>query len=248
MCHSDDSLPPQPPEPGPVRRHGALVLAAGDGNRFAGYEAVPETIRRGNLILLPDRRGLHPFYFRLTQAFAAAGFHTVAFDFYGRTAGTSGRGDGFRWDEHFSSVRPEHVVADARAVAGHLRRAQDATMFSVGFCLGGSHSWRLAAADLGLAGAIGLYGIPAMVSDVVDKLAAPIQLLVAGGDHVSSVQDYEDLAGRLREHGKPFDMHVYDGAPHAYFDEHYADWAEACRDTWVRLLGFADRVGAGLPV
>jgi carboxymethylenebutenolidase len=248
MCHSDDSLPPPPPEPGPVLRHGALELQADDGNRFAAYEAVPETVRRGHLILLPDRRGLHPFYFRLTQAFAAAGFHTVAFDYYARTAGIGDRGEGFRWDEHFKHATPEHVLADARAVAGHLRRAGDAPLLSVGFCMGGGHSWRLAASDLGLAGAIGLYGIPALLDDVADQLTAPIQIHVAGADHVSPVQAFEALARRLEEGGKPFDMHVYDGAPHAYFDEHYGDWAQACRDTWVRMLGFADRVTSGLPV
>lgn len=238
MCHDDDSRPPRPPSPGPVLRHGPLELEAADGNRFTAYEAMPETAWRGNLILLPDRRGLHPFYYRLTQEFAAAGFHTVAFDFYGRTAGTTSRDDGFKWDESFPELRPEHVVADARAVAALLR---DAPLISVGFCLGGSHSWRLAAADLGLAGAIGLYGMPTMIGDVLGSLNAPIQLHVAGADHVSSVSDYEDLARRLDELGKPYDMHVYDGAPHAYFDEHFAEWADACASTWTRILSFADQ-------
>ena len=241
MCHSDDSQPPQPPQPGPVLRHGPLELEAADGNRFPAYEAVPETIRRGRLILLPDRRGLHPFYYRLAQGFAAAGFHTVAFDFYARTAGPGERGDGFSWDEHFPRLRPEHVLADARAVASHLRGAGDGPLMSVGFCLGGSHSWRLAASDLGLAGAIGLYGIPAMVGDIIGDLNAPIQLHAAGADHVSSVADYEDFARRLDKLGKPYDMHVYEGAPHAYFDEHYGEWADACAATWARMLEFADR-------
>jgi carboxymethylenebutenolidase len=241
MCHDDDSLPPRPPSPGPVLRHGRLELEAADGNRFPAYEAVAEKVTRGNLIVLPDRRGLHPFYYRLTQEFAAAGFHAVAFDFYARTAGPGERGEGFGWDEHFPRLRPEHVLADARAVARHLRAANDAPLMSVGFCLGGSHSWRLAASDLGLAGAIGLYGMPAMVSDIVGELNAPIQLHVAGHDHVSSVSDFESLAARLDELGKPYDMQVYDGAPHAYFDEHFTEWADACTNTWTNMLSFADQ-------
>jgi carboxymethylenebutenolidase len=241
MCHDDDSQPPQPPSPGPVREHGPLELEAADGNRFTAYEAIPEKAWRGNLILLPDRRGLHPFYYRLSQGFAAAGFHTVAFDYFGRTAGTTSRDDGFRWDEHGKHLLPEHVQADARAVAARLRAAQDAPLMSVGFCMGGAHSWRLAASDLGMAGAIGLYALPRMISDVVDDLNAPIQILVAGGDHVSSVSDYQELARTLDERGKSYDMHVYDGAPHAYFDEHFAEWADACADTWIRMLEFADQ-------
>jgi carboxymethylenebutenolidase len=242
MCHDDDALPPQPPDPGPVARHGHLELQADDGNVFAAYEAVPETVRRGNLILLPDRRGLHPFYFRLTQAFAAAGFHTVAFDYFGRTAGTGDRGEGFPWGEHGMYLQPDHVLADARAVAGRLRAAQDAPVFSVGFCMGGGHSWRLAASDLGLAGAIGLYGLPVMVYGVLDRLNAPIQILVAGADTVSPVHAFEALARHLEERGKAFDMRVYEGAPHAYFDEHFTEWAQACEQTWEAMLGFADSV------
>jgi carboxymethylenebutenolidase len=37
-------------------------------------------------------------------------------------------------------------------------------------------------------------------------------------------------------------MHVYEGAPHAYFDEHYTEWAQACEQTWEAMLGFADSV------
>lgn len=243
MCHDDDSLPPQPPDPGPVAEHGPLELQAADGNRFAAYQAVPEQCRRGNLILLPDRRGLHPFYFRLAQAFAAAGFRTVAFDYFGRTAGVDSRADGFRWGEHGLYLTPAQVEADARAVAAHLRDAQpNASTVSVGFCLGGAFSWRLAATDLGLAGAIGLYGMPGMAYQVIDQLTAPIQLLVAGADHATSVHAFEALAGELDKRGKPYDMQVYPGAPHAYFDEHYAEWADACRDTWARMLAFTDQV------
>jgi carboxymethylenebutenolidase len=108
--------------------------------------------------------------------------------------------------------------------------------------MGGGHSWRLAASDLGLAGAIGLYGLPGMVYGVLDQLTAPIQIHVAGNDMVSPVHAFEALARHLEERGKAFEMHVYEGAPHAYFDEHYSDWAQACQQTWEAMLGFADRV------
>ena len=100
----------------------------------------------------------------------------------------------------------------------------------------------LAASDLGLAGAIGLYGLPGMVYGVLDQLTAPIQIHVAGADMVSPVHAFEALARHLEDRRKAFEMYVYDGAPHAYFDEHYADWAQACQQTWEAMLGFADGV------
>jgi carboxymethylenebutenolidase len=247
VCFDDDSIPPAPPDAGKVERHGPLELEATDGNRFAAYEAVPETPRGANMVILPDRRGMHPFYFLLTQRFAEAGYHSVTFDYFGRTAGVDSRKEGFRWGEHGLHLKPDQVRLDAAAAAAHLRAQQpEQPTFAVGFCFGGGHSWRLAASDIGFTGCIGLYGIPAMVYDLADQLSCPIMILVAGADWVAPADAYEALDQRLDELGKDHEMYTYEGAPHAYFDEFFADWGEVCEDSWRRMIAFTDRVGSTL--
>jgi dienelactone hydrolase len=46
-------------------------------------------------VILPDVRGLHPFYEELTLRFSEAGVAALAIDYYGRTAGMGARGDDF---------------------------------------------------------------------------------------------------------------------------------------------------------
>jgi carboxymethylenebutenolidase len=33
-------------------------------------------------------------------------------------------------------------------------------------------------------------------------------------------------------------MHIYEGAPHSFFDRGFAEWKEAGEDAWRRMLGF----------
>jgi carboxymethylenebutenolidase len=224
-----------------VASHGPLELTAEDGNRLRAYRAEPATPNGRNVVILPDVRGLHPFYEALAQRFAEAGFHAVAIDYFGRTAGTGPRDDSFEFMEHVRQVRPEHVRADAGAAAAFLAAEHGGPTFTVGFCFGGSHSWRLAATDLPLAGCIGFYGKPSMVEDVLDQMHIPLLLLVAGADHATPAEEFHRLAARLEAAGKDFEMHVYDGAPHSFFDRAYEEWREACADAWRRILDFTAR-------
>jgi carboxymethylenebutenolidase len=242
VCHSDDSRPPGPPEPGEVADHGPLELTSADGTVFSAYRARPATPSGRNMVILPDIRGLHPFYLALAQRFAEAGFDAVAIDYFGRTAGTGTRDDSFDWQQHIPQVKPGNVVADVAAASAVF---EGGPTYSVGFCFGGSHSWRLGASpELGLAGSIGFYGKPAMIEDTVPDLAHPLLMLVAGADQATPVADFEALDARLTELGKDHEMHVYEGAPHSFFDRGFAEWKDACADAWRRILDFTGRHAA----
>lgn len=239
MCHSDDSRPPGPPDPGEVADHGPVQLNAADGNEFTAYAAVPARPTGRNVILLPDVRGLHPFYVDLSQRFAEAGFATIAIDYFGRSAGPGDRSDDFDWQSHFGQVTPDGVRTDTAAALDRLRTGgQDGPTYTVGFCYGGSQSWRLAASDLDLAGVIGFYGMPKLVNDVVPDFNKPALMLVAGADEATPLAEFEAMDARLTELDKPHEMHVYDGAPHSFFDRSYARWRPATEDAWRRILAF----------
>jgi carboxymethylenebutenolidase len=194
------------------------------------------------IVVLPDVRGLHPFYIGLTQRLAEAGYEAVAIDYFGRTAGVSQRDESFPYMEHVPQVTPEHVRADAAAAMAVLRKSDPAApVFTIGFCFGGSQSWRLSASDLDLSGVIGFYGRPERVYDVVDAMTRPLLLLVAGADAATPASEFEDLAGRIEAAGAPYEMYVYEGAPHSFFDRAYAEWADACADAWQRITAFTER-------
>ncbi|HSN06846.1 MAG TPA: dienelactone hydrolase family protein [Candidatus Angelobacter sp.] len=243
MCHDDDSRPPSPPVVGEVASQGLVTLTAADGNAFAAYQAVPAAPNGRNVVILPDVRGLHPYYEALAVRFAEAGFHAVAFDYFGRTQGVGRRPEGFDWQSEVKQLTPEMFVHDTRAAADHVRSLNAGPTFTVGFCMGGSHSWRMSATDIDLAGCVGFYGRPPLVADVEDAMRTPLLMLVGSADAATPLADFEALDARLTERGLDHEMYVYDGAPHSFFDRAFAEWRPACDDAWRRILAFTERLG-----
>lgn len=249
MCHDHDSRPPAPPRTGDVAERGTLTLTAADGTAFSAAFAAPADPPRVGVVLLPDVRGLHPYYVALAERFAEAGLPTVAIDWFGRTAGlaaTGTREEDFDWQTHVPQTTEAGIDADVTAAVDYLRSrtTPDLPVLTVGFCFGGSHSWRQSGGTLDLAGCAGFYGRPAMVGDAADRAAKPVVMLIAGADAATPVEDQQALAERMRAAGADVDAVVYDGAPHSFFDRAFGEWATACDDAWEHVLGLADRVAA----
>ena len=110
MCHDHDSRPPAPPRIGDVAERGVLTLTSADGTEFSAAYAAPAAQPRVGVVLLPDIRGLHPYYVALAERFAEAGAATVAIDYFGRTAGlcdeSGTRPRGLRLADRTSRRRP----------------------------------------------------------------------------------------------------------------------------------------------
>ncbi|MDQ3345996.1 MAG: dienelactone hydrolase family protein, partial [Chloroflexota bacterium] len=62
MCFDIDSRPPLPPIRGSALDAGELTLTSRDGTEFAAYAATAETPSGAGVVILPDVRGMHPYY------------------------------------------------------------------------------------------------------------------------------------------------------------------------------------------
>jgi carboxymethylenebutenolidase len=240
MCYGDDARPPAPAVRGEVGDHGDLVLTSADGTQFAAYYAHPAGGSSRAIVILPDVRGLHSFYKELAQGFAEAGLHAVAIDYFGRTAGLGGRDEDFPFREHVEQTRPGAIAEDTGAAVAWLRQqAGVSSVFTVGFCFGGSNSWAQSAAGHDLAGCIGFYGVPSRVTDLVPMMRSPLLMLAAGADF-TPVEAVHAFAEQVRGEGVTVDVAVFDGAPHSFFDRSFAEHREACEEAWRRMLSFVD--------
>ena len=248
MCFDSDSVPPIPVLRGAAVSHDDLVLEAADGNRFAAFLATPDEPGGAAVLILPDVRGLYRFYEELALRFAERGYTAVAFDYFGRTAGVEKRGDDFDYKEHVGLLTTEHVRADVAAAVAELRRREARAIVTVGFCLGGRHSWLAAADGHGLAGAIGFYGRPGFTSDGVPgpeqraaEIEAPILGLMGGADQAITVGPGGGVRPRAgRGAGVEHELVTYDGAPHSFFDRKQEEFADASADAWRRTLAFVE--------
>src|SRR4051812_29145812 len=146
MCHDHDSRPPAPPRSGDVAERGLLTLTAGDGTTFSAAYAAPAEPPRVGVVILPDIRGLHPYYVALAERFAEAGAATVAIDYFGRTAGVvedgGPRAEDFDGRPHAAQTGEAGIAPPPPAPIVSLRgRPPPAPpVIPGGFCLGGSHS------------------------------------------------------------------------------------------------------------
>src|SRR3954449_13258907 len=253
MCHDHDSRPPAPPRTGDVAERGLLTLTSDDGTEFSAAYAAPAGDPRVGVVVLPDIRGLHPYYVALAERFAEAGAAALAIDYFGRTAGLAGGESGtgvreadFDWQSHIPQTKPEAIDADITAAIRYLRERTrpDLPVVTVGFCFGGSHSWRQAGGDLDLAGCAGFYGRPAMVGAAAERAHLPVVMLIAGADAATPVADQLQLADTMRAAGAEVETAVYEGAPHSFFDRAFGEWEDACADAWRRILALTDRVGS----
>jgi len=251
MCFEHDSLPPIPPIEGGAVAHEDLVLEAADGNRFAAFSAVPDEPSGAGIVILPDIRGLYRFYEELALRFAERGHAAIAFDYFGRTAGAEKRGDDFEYMPHVEQTTSEGIQADVAAAVARLRDDGASSIFTVGFCFGGRHSWLSAGGGHDLAGAIGFYGRPGLGRDGsigptqrAGELEAPILGLMGGADAGIPVEDVREFERALVEAGADHELVIYDGAPHSFFDRKFEQFADASDDAWQRVLAFVARYGA----
>ncbi len=121
-----------------------LILEAADGNRFMAFSAMTPDPDAPGIMILPDIRGLHPFYKDLAIRFAEAGVNATAMDYFGRTAGLEPRAEDFDFMSHVKQLTPDGVGADSFATVAHLRSAAGGgaqRVYSVGFCMGGRISF-----------------------------------------------------------------------------------------------------------
>jgi carboxymethylenebutenolidase len=244
MCYGDDSRPPLPPVGGAAADHGDITLTARDGTKFMAHYARATSPTGAGMVVLPDVRGLHQFFKELAERFAETGIDAVAIDYFARTADTEDRSERFEYMPHVQQTTPENVAADVAAAIEYLRSKEGGavkSVFTVGFCFGGSNSWNQSAEQPGLAGAIGFYGRPSRAEENISKMKAPLQVMIAGADAATTPEQNKEFLRELDAAGVPHESKVYDGAPHSFFDRSYEQWKDACDDAWRRMLDFVKK-------
>lgn len=250
MCYETTAKPPYPPIAGGSATGESLTLKAADGNEFAAFSATADgsDVSGPAIVVLPDVRGLYGFYEDLALRFAEVGINATAFDYFGRTAGVGRRDDDFDFWPEVAKTHPDTVALDVAATVDHLRGNGASSIFTVGFCFGGRHSFTQAARGLGLSGVIGFYGSltkwndedPGAPIDCAPRFSCPVLGLFAGSDAMIPAEDVSSFKKALDDAGVTNEIKTYDGAPHSFFDRSYDQFAAECDDAWKRILGFID--------
>lgn len=247
MCFDLNAEPPISSSSGSASGED-IVLKSADGTRFAAYAAHANVPQGAGIVILPDVRGLFRFYKELALRFAEAGVEAVTIDYFGRTAGLTDRDEQFEFMPHVMQTRPETLTMDIAAAVNYLKGLPNPprSIFTVGFCFGGSTSFMQAANKHGLTGVIGFYGAPVGPTrtgapapiDRVQEFRCPVLGFFGGADAFIPEESIQKFDRALTQLGIEHELVTYPGAPHSFFDRNQAQYASESADAWQRMLAF----------
>lgn len=250
MCFDHDARPPITPITGASFSSESLIITAQDATDFMAYAARAGVPGNPGVVVMPDVRGLYPFYEELADRFAEVGYDSVAIDYFGRTAGTDPRDGEFDFWPHVERTTHMGLTQDVAAAVALLREGEgnaDRPIFTIGFCFGGSSSWLQAAAGHGLSGVIGFYGRPTTArgdipapADLAEHFECPVLGLFGGDDASIPPEDIAAFDKALADAEIEHELHTYPGAPHSFFDRKAEEFADESADAWTRALAFIE--------
>lgn len=209
------------------------------GVRLKGYLVTPKTQgRRGGVLVIHENRGLNPHIEDVTRRAALAGFSALGVDFLTPLGGTPADADAAR--ALFPQLKPEDVVAQARAALAFLKARPDTTgkVGAVGFCWGGGAVNDLAVSAPELNAGVVFYGrspdlakVPQIKARLLIQQAARDTRLVEG------LPAYE---AALKAAGIQYQAIVYPDVDHAFHNDTSAERynAAAAKLAWERTVAF----------
>ena len=218
-----------------------VVGAEVDYGPGRGYLARPAGTPRAGLVVIHEWWGLNDNIREMSNRLAAEGYLALAVDLYeGEVAGEPGEAralmQALMRDEDRATT---HLVGALRWLESQGGVAE---VGSIGWCLGGAMSLRLALQlPEELDAAVIYYG--RLVTDPAEL--APLRMPILGifgaqdrGIPVESVREFEMALQAL---GKTHQIVVYDNADHAFANPSGTRYQpEAAADAWQRTLAFLD--------
>lgn len=258
MCHEADAHPPDlPRDLSPASIAGGavetrdLVLTAADGNNLRAFEARAREPKGGGIVIFPDWRGLGQFYEELAMRFAESGYDAIAFDYFGRTAGSDPHPPDFDNMPHIARATPEGVATDAASAAAQLRSSGRVRAVAVlGFCFGGRHALLqgLPGSSVQPEAVVSFYGQLGPGRDgapgplaVAGRFVRPVLGSYGGRDEGIPEDQVQELDRILTSARIVHDVKIYPRATHSFFDRRQEEFRGEADDAWRRTLSFLER-------
>ena len=219
-----------------------MVEFKSNGGTTAGYLSVPESGRGPGVVVIQEWWGLVPHIKNVCDRFAAEGFAALAPDLYhGRTT-TSPDEAG----KLMMALDIDQTEKDLRGAIRYLLAHPGVTserVGTVGFCMGGALSLYAATKNEQVGACVVFYGGHPKVHYDLENLKAPVLGLYAGKDTFVTPASVRQLEARLKELGRPAEIHIYEHADHAFFNDERPEVynREAAEDAWRRTISFLRR-------
>ena len=202
--------------------------------------------KAGVVIVMQHGVGLDDWMRSVADQLAADGFIAVAPDAWSGTGPNGGNRDSFQFDDEAmraaARITPDETQRRYRAArewALKLPRANGKTG-SIGFCAGGSNSFRFAADVPDLNAAVVFYG-GGPSEDLMSRIKAPV-LGFYGENDARVTATVPITTEAMKKLGKSYESHIYPKVTHSfvYFQDLSVN-RDAVADAWPRTIAFFNR-------
>jgi carboxymethylenebutenolidase len=237
-----------------------ITIGTEDGEIEAYAALVQDPAPRGGVVVIHHMPGYDLSSKEIVRRFASLGYNAVMPNLYHRDAPGAAPDDAAAAGRAKGGVPDERFVIDAKAGAAYLRALPNSNgkVGSIGYCSGGRQSV-LTGIEVDVDAVVDCYGafvigtvpegLPLKVrpfGERIKDLRAPILGLFGQEDSHPSPAQVDELEQLLKDGGKDYEFHRYEGAGHAFFAvDRPAYRPEAAVDGWAKVAVFyAKHLGA----
>ena len=215
----------------------------GPASDILGYLALPEGAATGKkspaVLIIHENRGLTDHFRDVARRYAKEGFVAFAIDLVSRKGGTSAT-DAAANTGALGSANPDDLIADMQAALTFLKAHAAVTPTAIGvtgFCFGGGYAFELGISSKDIKAAVPYYGTVRRFDELGATQAA--FLVMYGGTDARVTGQAEQVRARLTAAGKPFEIKIWDGAGHAFFNDTGANYnAATATGAWTQTLAW----------
>jgi carboxymethylenebutenolidase len=228
----------------------ALLPAAATSTQTVSYKSGDETV--SGYLALPEGAGKHPAMIVIhewwglndwvkeqAQKYAAQGYVALAVDLYRGKVGTTP-------DEAHILMRglpDDRGLRDLGAAFAYLASRPDVDagkIGSIGWCMGGGWSIKLAEDQPKLAAFVVNYGSLPTDAAIIAKIKAPMMGNFGADDGGIPPESVHAFEAAMKAEGKSVDIKIYPGAGHAYQNPNNKTGyrPEAAEDSQKRIAAF----------
>lgn len=219
-----------------------FIARPADGKRYPG------------LIVIHEIFGLNDHIRSVARRFAGEGMTVYAPCLFAHAHPTD-QEDLAAMRDIWAKIPDSDLIADVQKVHDDMKSSefvQPENIGTIGFCMGGAIAYMFACQTPDIKWVANFYGRiyypqltdtkPKHPLDYTPDLKAPVLGIFAGIDDLITHEHIMMLRKKLLDHGKDAEVHIFDDAHHAFFnDEREFYHPDAAAQSWDMTLAFADR-------
>lgn len=204
-------------------RHHEWVKVTHGNRTVESFLVFPEKAEKTPVIIvIHENRGLNDWARSMADQLAESGYIALAPDLLSGAGPNGGGTSSFaNSDEARTAIYglpEEQVTADLQATVAYAKKipAGNGKVAVIGFCWGGSQSFRFATHSDQIKAAFVCYGTGPKAEDEIKKIQVPVYGFYGGNDNRvnATIDSSREL---MNKHGKTYLPVIYEGAGHGFF-------------------------------